>query len=80
MVHSNQRNGDCMTVKSIEKNILNLKPVEQMRIVENVLANLHGSNPDVERAWAAESDRRLAAYKKGKVKAVSYEDIKKRFL
>ncbi len=69
-----------MTIKNIEENIRRLKPVEQIRIVENVLERLHGSNPDVERAWAVESDRRLNAYKKGRIKTISYEDIKKQFL
>jgi len=69
-----------MTIKNLEKTIQRLKPVEQIRIVENVLEKLHGSNPDVESAWVVESDGRLAAYKRGKIKAASYEDIKKRFL
>jgi putative addiction module component (TIGR02574 family) len=67
-----------MTVKNIEDTILRLKPVEQIRIVENVLASLHGANPDVERAWAVESDRRLTAYKKGRVKAIPLDTVKKR--
>ncbi|MBF0387317.1 MAG: addiction module protein [Candidatus Omnitrophica bacterium] len=69
-----------MTVKTIEKSIQNLKPAEQLRIADAIFQNLHGSNPAVERAWGIESDRRLAAYKKGGIKTVSYDDIKKRLL
>nr|CAX68916.1 Putative addiction module component, CHP02574 [uncultured bacterium] len=66
-----------MTAKNIEKTILRLKPVERIRIVENILASLHGSNPQVERAWGIESDKRLTDYKKGKTKAVSIESVRK---
>ena len=68
-----------MTVKSIEKSILNLKPVEQIRIVENVLASLHGTNLEVEQAWVAVAEKRFADYKKGKVKAIPLDKVKALF-
>ena len=67
-----------MTVKNIEKNILRLPPIQRIRIVENILASLDKPDPAIERAWGLESDRRLAAYKNGKVKGINAEIIKKR--
>ncbi|MEI6437351.1 MAG: hypothetical protein WCO69_01220 [Candidatus Omnitrophota bacterium] len=47
-----------MTVKSIEKTIMNLKPLDQMRIVENVLAKLLGRNPDKVKAISFKDTKR----------------------
>jgi len=67
-----------MTTKSIEKTILQLSPIERIRIVENILASLNHPDKSIERAWGIESDNRLAAYKNGKVKGISLETVKKR--
>ena len=66
-----------MTVKNIEKSILQLSPIQRLRIVDNILASLDKPDPEIERAWGLESDRRLAAYKNGKVKGISLETVKK---
>ncbi len=66
-----------MTVKNIEKSILQLSPIQRLRIVDNIIASLDKPDPDIERAWGLESDRRLAAYKNGKVKGISFETVKK---
>ena len=66
-----------MTVKNIEKSILQLSPIQRLRIVDNILASLDKPDPEIERAWGIESDRRLAAYKNGKVKGINFETIKK---
>ncbi len=66
-----------MTVKNIEKNILQLSPVQRLRIVENILASLNKPDQTIERAWGLESDKRLAAYKEGKVKGIGLESVKK---
>jgi len=66
-----------MTVKNIEKSILQLTPIQRLRIVDNILASLDRPDPEIERAWGIESDKRLAAYKNGKVKGISLENIKK---
>jgi len=67
-----------MTVKNIEKTILQLSPIERIRIVENILASLDQPDPKIERAWGLESDKRLAAYKNGKIKGISLETVIKR--
>jgi len=68
-----------MTTKNIEKSILQLSPVERIRIVENILASLNQPDKNIERAWGIESDKRLAAYKSGKVKGIPLETVKKCF-
>ena len=67
-----------MTIKNIEKNILRLSPAQRIHIVENILDSLHKPDPAIEHAWAIESDKRLTAYKNGKIKGVSFETVKRR--
>ena len=67
-----------MTVKSIEQNIFKLSPVQRIQMVEKILESLDKPDPEIERAWIAESEKRFAAYKSGKVKASSFESFKKR--
>ncbi|MBF0479492.1 MAG: addiction module protein [Candidatus Omnitrophica bacterium] len=66
-----------MTVKNIEKNILQLSPIQRLRMVDNILASLDKPDPEIEREWGVESDKRLAAYKNGKLKGINFETIKK---
>lgn len=67
-----------MTTKNIEKSILQLSPIERIRIVEHILASLDNPDPTIEHAWGVESDKRLKAYKKGTIKGISLETVKKR--
>ena len=69
-----------MTVKNLEKNVLQLNPIDRLHIAESIIASLNEPDPALERAWAKESDRRLAVYKKSKAKAVSFETIKKQLI
>jgi putative addiction module component (TIGR02574 family) len=69
-----------MTVKNIEKTILQLSPAERIHIVENILDSLHKPDPEIEQAWITESEKRYSAFKKGKVKAIPLESIKKRIV
>ena len=67
-----------MTIKNIERNILRLSPGQRIHIVENILDSLHKPDPEIEQAWIAESEKRFSAFKKGKVKTITLESLKKR--
>jgi len=67
-----------MTIKNIEKSILQLSPIQRLRIVDNILASLDRPDPEIERAWGVESDKRLIAFKAGKIKGISLETLQKR--
>ena len=67
-----------MTVKTIEQNILKLPPIKRIHVVETILKSLDKPDPEIERAWIAESERRYTALKTGKVKAISLDSFKKR--
>jgi putative addiction module component (TIGR02574 family) len=71
---------NAMTTKSIEQNLLKLPPLKRLHIIESLIASLNKPDPTVERAWGKESDRRLKEYKSGRVKAVEWKAVKKRFM
>ena len=67
-----------MTTKTIEQNILKLSPIKRIHVVETILKSLNKPDPEIERAWIAESEKRYTAFKTEKVKAISLDGFKKR--
>ena len=41
--------------------------------------NLDKPDPDIEKSWIAEAEARHEAYKKGELKAIDWNEIKKRY-
>jgi putative addiction module component (TIGR02574 family) len=52
-----------------------LTDAEKLQLVDAILTDLHKSDPEIERVWAAEAKKRWAAYKAGSIPTVSYEDV-----
>ncbi|MCB9757378.1 MAG: addiction module protein [Candidatus Omnitrophica bacterium] len=69
-----------MTAKNIERSAVKLPPIKRLRLIEILIASLDKPDAAIERTWAAESDKRLTAYKKGSLKAVSLDSVKRRFI
>lgn len=67
------------SVEQLVKKAASLQPVERIRLVEAILSGLDKPDPDIERAWAAEAEARLEAYKRGELEAADWEEIKKRY-
>ena len=65
------------TVEQLAKKAIELRPTERVRLVEAILYSLDKMDPDIEKSWIAESEARYEAYKKGELKAVDWEEIKK---
>ena len=54
---------------------LRLPPEERFVIVEGLLKSLDVPDPDLDRVWADEAERRLAAYRDGKLSAIPIEEV-----
>jgi putative addiction module component (TIGR02574 family) len=52
-----------------------LPPSERLKLVEQLLDSLDAPNPEVDRAWTAEAEERLAAYRRGEIKAIPLADV-----
>jgi len=65
-------------LQDIKKEVLSLKAIDKIHLVEFILTNLDKPDPDIEQKWIDESENRFQLYKKGKIKGVSLTDAKKR--
>ena len=64
---------------SILGTALSLPPNDRARIAAELIASLdEGEDADVETAWAAEVDRRIAEIESGEVETVSWEEARNR--
>ena len=61
--------------KAIISKALHLKPAEKSIVIEALLKSLDVPDPTIDKIWAVEAEKRLKAYKAGKVKAVSFDDM-----
>ena len=63
-------------VKKLSEEIRKLSPEEQADLMDELLVLTHReADPGVEKAWAEEAERRLAAYERGETTAVPLEEV-----
>ena len=67
------------TSDRLEQEIKSLADVEKLRIVDAILADLDRPDPEIDRIWAEEARKRWAAYKAGRLKTVSYEEVMSKY-
>lgn len=69
--------GDAMgkTVDKLAAQIHGLPDVEKLRILDAILIDLDKPDPEIDRVWAEEARKRWAAYKTGRIPAVSYRAV-----
>lgn len=63
------------TADRLEQEIKLLADVEKLRLVDAILADLDRPDPEIDRIWAEEARKRWAAYKAGRLRTVSYEEV-----
>jgi len=52
-----------------------LPPEERMEVVERILDSLDEPDATLDALWAKEADDRLAAYRRGEIKALDLSDV-----
>lgn len=57
-----------------------LPPEERVEVVERILDSLEQRNVTLGGLWAKEADDRLAAYRRGEIKAVALSDVIAKYL
>ena len=67
------------SLNELAKRAIELAPVERIRLVEAILYSLDKPDHDIEQSWVLESEARYEAYKRGKLDAIDWEEIKKRY-
>lgn len=64
-----------MKTEEIIKQAIKLKPAERFDVVEQILHSLNHPNLEIDRIWQEEAEKRLVAYRVGKIKGIPAEDI-----
>jgi putative addiction module component (TIGR02574 family) len=60
-----------MTIRALEKEILDLPPRSRVRFAEKIIESVDDfTSPEVEAAWSAEIGRRVKEIQSGKVKGI----------
>lgn len=67
-----------MINKELQHQVLRLKALEKIHLVEFILESLDKPDMLVQEKWIEESEKRFDAYKAGKIKALSYEEVMNR--
>ena len=64
-----------MSSQEILKQALQLKPGERFSLVEGLLRSLDEPDPTLDAIWADEAEKRLKAYRDGRLQAIPMEEI-----
>ncbi len=68
-----------MLPQTVLNEALLLNPVHKAELVAQVLYSLDKSDKDIDELWNKESEDRIDAFEKGKLKAISLEEVLKRY-
>lgn len=64
-----------MSNKDILEMALKLKPEERFLIIEGLIKSIDEPDKNIDEIWAVEAEKRLKAYRDGKLQTISAEDI-----
>lgn len=64
-----------MGTQEIAALALKLDPAERFELVDQLIHSLDRPDPEIDRIWLAEAERRLAAYRAGKIQGIPAEEI-----
>ena len=63
------------TAEALSAQAAKLPPQERMEVVERILDSLDQPDAALEALWAQEAEDRLAAYRRGEIKAVALSEV-----
>ena len=63
------------TPEDILKEAISLRPLDQAKLVDRLMAVLDTPDPELDKLWADEAESRLDAFKRGKLKSIALEDV-----
>jgi putative addiction module component (TIGR02574 family) len=60
--------------KKLSAQARKLSTSERIDLVDSILASLDEPDPNIDQLWAKEAEERLAAYRRGEIKAVTLQE------
>lgn len=64
---------------SIKEEVLALKPIEKLQLIDELLLSLDRPNKDFDEIWAEEVEKRIDAYDKGQILNIEAKEAFKRY-
>ncbi len=64
-----------MSTKELLDEAMKLKPEERLSLVEVLIQSLDEPDKRLDEIWAEEAEKRLAAYREGRLEGVPMEDV-----
>lgn len=61
--------------KNLSTQARKLSPAERLELVDDLLTSLDESDPGIDGLWAKEAEDRLAAYRRGELKAIPLQEV-----
>jgi putative addiction module component (TIGR02574 family) len=61
--------------KTLSVQARKLSSSERLQLVDDILASLDEPDTNIDRLWAKEAEDRLAAYRRGEIKAIPLEQV-----
>jgi putative addiction module component (TIGR02574 family) len=65
--------------EALSAQVVKLPPEERMEVVERILDSLDEPDATLDALWATEANDRLAAYRRGEIKAMALSDVIARY-
>ena len=65
--------------KEILKEALNLSPTEKAELIDRLLSSLDKPDKELDKLWAEEVEDRIDAYDSGKIKALTIQEVLKKY-
>ena len=63
------------TTDALSASARDLSPAERLELVDQILASLDETDPAIDKLWALEAEDRLAAYRRGEIRAIPLADV-----
>ncbi len=64
-----------MSTKEIMEQALKLKPEDRFTLVEGLIKSLDEPDKKLDEIWAEEAEKRLSAYREGRLEGIPMEEI-----
>jgi putative addiction module component (TIGR02574 family) len=67
--------GNAMSAQELLESALKLEPAERFALADEILHSLDKPDPEIDRLWLEEAERRLAAFRRGEVKGIPAQQV-----
>ena len=61
--------------KTLLEKALRLRPEERILLLEGLIQSLDEPSKEIDQIWAEEAEKRLKAYRDGKLRGLSYKEV-----